>query len=87
MGVDTEGWKLVVSASIGGILAGLIVLLGESVIEDVIKLVILLVLAGVIWGTKPGFGFIFLSALVSGVIGAVLNQINQYVANKRTQRP
>ena len=78
-GFDAKLWQLIVSASIGGIFAGLLVLLGESVIEAIVKLVILLVLSGILAGSKPGFGFIFVSALISGVTGAVINQINQYV--------
>ena len=82
MGFDIKMWVLIVSASIGGIFTGFLVLLGETVIENIILVVILLVLAGVLWGTTPSLGFIFISALLSGVTGAITNQINQYTANK-----
>lgn len=82
---DIELWELVVSASVGGIFACLLVLLGESVIEDIVKIVILLILGGILWATTPRLGYIFISALLSGVTGAVINQINQYAANKRMQ--
>jgi glucose uptake protein GlcU len=83
-GFDIETWVLILSASIGGIFSGLVVLLGETVIEDIVKIVILLCLAGILWGSTPKLGFIFITAL-AGVAGAIINQINQYAANKRTQ--
>jgi hypothetical protein len=83
---DITLWELVVSASVGGLFAGLLVLLGESVIEDIVKIVLLLILGGILWGTTPRLGYIFVSALVAGLTGAVINQINQYAANKRMQR-
>jgi len=82
-GFDSEIWVLIVSASAGGIFSGLLVLLGESVIEDIVKLVILLVLSGIVWGTNPKLGYIFMSILISGWIGAIVNQINQFTASKR----
>ena len=82
MGFDIKLWILIVSASIGGLFAGIILLLRETVIENIIMMVFVLVLAGIVSGTKPGFGFVFISALLSGVIGTITNQINQYVANK-----
>jgi hypothetical protein len=81
-GFDIKMWVLIVSASIGSIFAGLLVLAGETIIENIILVLILLVLAGILWGTTPGLGFIFISALLSGVIGVIINQINQYAANK-----
>ena len=82
MGFDINIWVLIVSASIGGLFAGLLVQLGETVIENIILVAVVLVLAGVLWGKNPSLGFIFISALLSGVIGAIINQINQYTANK-----
>lgn len=75
-------WVLIVSASIGSLISGFFVLLGETVFENIILVVFLLVLAGVLSGTKPGLGFIFISALLSSVIGVISNLINQYAANK-----
>ena len=78
-------WVLIVSASIGGIFAGFLVFLGETVFENIILVLVALVLAGVLWGTKPGLGYIFISALLSGLIGAITNQINQYAADQAPQ--
>lgn len=82
---DIELWKLIVSASVGGMFACLLVLHGEAVVEDIVKVVILLILAGVLWGKAPKLGYVFVSVLVSGVIGAVINQVSQYSANKRVR--
>ena len=60
-------------------------MLGESVIEDIVKIMVPIILGGVLWGSAPELGYIFISALISGVTGAVINQINQYAANKRVQ--
>ena len=83
-GFDIELWLLIVLASIGGILSSLLVLLGESVIEDIVKLLIILVLSGIASGTNPKLGYIFISTLISSVLGVIINQINQYAANKRS---
>lgn len=82
MGFEIKMWVLIVSALIGSLFAGFIVLLRETVIENIIMVAVVLVLAGILSGTKPGFGFVFISALLSGVVGTVTNQINQYAAHK-----
>ena len=82
VGFDIKLWVLILSASIGGLFAGLLVQLGETVIENIFLVAIVLVLAGVLWGYKPSLGFIFISVLISGVIGVITNQVNQYAANK-----
>ena len=73
---------MIVSASVGGLFAGLLVLQRETVIENIIFVVIVLVITGVLSGKHPELGFIFISALISGVIGVITNQINQYAAYK-----
>lgn len=82
-GFDIELWVIIASASIGGIFSSLLVLLGESVIEDIVKLLVVLVLSGIVSGTNPRLGYIFISTLISGVMGVIINQINQYAAGKR----
>ena len=82
VGFDIKLWVLILSASIGGLFAGLLVQLGETVIENIILVLVFLVLAGVLWGYKPSLGFFFISVLISGVIGVITNQVNQYAANK-----
>lgn len=84
-GFDIKTWVLILSALISGLFAGLLVMLGETVIEDLVKIAIVLCLTGVLWGSKPGLGFVFVSALVSCVVGAIFNQIHQYTANRRRQ--
>ena len=84
-GFDIKIWVLLASASIWSLFAGCLVMLGETVIENIILVVILLVLTGILSGSKPNLGFIFISALLSGVIGAMTNQINQYAAHKVLQ--
>ena len=82
VGFDINWWVLILSASIGGLFSGLLVLLGETVIENIILVLVFLVLAGVLWGHKPSLGFIFISILISSVIGVIINQVNQYAADK-----
>ena len=82
-GFDIKMWVLIVSASVGGMFSGFLVLLGQSVIEDIVILLTLLVLAGVLWGTNPELGYIFISILISGGTGAIANQIYQFTPNKR----
>ena len=82
MGFDVKLWALILSASFGGLFSGLLVQLGETVIENIFLVAIVLVLAGVLWGYYPSLGFIFISALLSAVIGTITNHVNQYAANK-----
>jgi len=82
LGFEIKLWILTVSAFIGSLFAGLIILLRETVIENIIVVAIVLVLAGILSGTKPGFGFVFFSSLISGVVGTITNPIKQYAANK-----
>lgn len=81
-GFDIKLWVLILSASIGGLFAGLLVQLGGTVIENIILVLVFLVAAGVLWGYYPSLGFIFISVLISGVIGVITNQVNQYAATK-----
>jgi hypothetical protein len=82
VGFDIKLWVLILSASIGGLFAGLLVQLSETVFENIILVLVFLVLAGVLWGYNSSLGFIFISVLISGVIGVITNQVNQYAANK-----
>ena len=86
MGFDINIWVLIVSASIGGLFAGLLVQLGETVFENIILVLVFLVLAGVLWGYNSSLGFIFISVLISSVIGVITNQVNQYAANKDSKQ-
>ena len=82
VGFDIKLWVLILSASIGGLFAGLLVQLGGTVIENIILVLVFLVAAGVLWGYYPSLGFIFISVLISGVIGVITNQVYQHAANK-----
>lgn len=81
LGFDISSWMLILAASIGGLFSGLLVLLGETVFENIVLVLITLVLTGVLWGHNPSLGFIFVSVLISSVIGVITNQISQYIAN------
>jgi len=81
VGFDIKLWELILSASIGGLFAGLVVWHGETVIENIVIVGVVLVLAE-IWSGKFGLRYIFISALISGVIGVIINQVNKYATNK-----
>ena len=82
MGFDIKMWALILSAAIGGLFAGLLVLLGETVFENIILVIVLLVISGAVSGANPNLRFIFITTLLAAVIGTTTNLINQYVANK-----
>ena len=83
MGFDIKKmWILVVTASVSALFSGLFLLLRESAIENIVLIVVTAVISGVFSGAKPALGFIFISTLLSGVIGTITNQVNQYAANK-----
>ena len=62
--------------------AGVIVLLGETLIEDMIKLGLFLLIAGGLWYSMPRAGFIFVCVLAAGGVGVVLNQVGRAIREK-----
>ena len=59
-GFPLEPWGLVAAASLSALFAALLVMLGETIIENAIVLCVVLVLAGVVSTTSPTFGQGFL---------------------------
>lgn len=86
MGFDIKMWVLIVTASIGGLFAGFMVILGEPVIENIFVIIVMLVIAAVVSGEVEGLRFVFISVLLSGVIGTIANQACQYTADKARSR-
>lgn len=86
MGFDIKMWGLILSATIGGLFAGLLVLPGETVIENIILVIVLLVISGVVSGENANLRFIFITALLAAVIGTMINLINQYITNNMLKK-
>ena len=86
MGFGPNPLALIITASVAGIFSGLIVLLGEVVIEDIVKIGMLLILTGILWATTPKLGFIFISACISCGTGMILNQANKCAASQPVHR-
>lgn len=82
MGFPLEIWALVAAASVSAVFAGLLVMLGETIIENIILVCILLVLSGVVSTTTPKLGFIFVCVFSSAFVGVLMNQINKAIANR-----
>jgi hypothetical protein len=85
-GFFLANWALMVSASVSALFAGVLVLLGETIVEDIVKVGMLLLLSGILWFAAPKIGFVFICALSSGFIGVIMNQINKALSNKVMQR-
>ena len=83
LGHEVVFWQLIASAVIGGLLAGVLVLLAESIVENIILVGVLLVLSSVLSNTKPGLAYIFIAAVIAGVLGVVFNQLNQYLKSHK----
>lgn len=66
-----------------GLFAALLVLLGESIIEDVVKVGMLVVLSGILWSIKSELLPILMSSCISGATGMILNLANKS-ADKET---
>lgn len=77
LGYPIQKWTILLSASLAAIYAGLFVLLGETIIEDGLKIALFLILSGIAWFADPTFSFIFICVVIAGGIGTVLNQINR----------
>ncbi|RDH82825.1 MAG: hypothetical protein DIZ80_11170 [endosymbiont of Galathealinum brachiosum] len=81
-GFNVEFWTLIVSASIGALLSSLLVLLGETIIEDIVKLILIIVMPAILMNSNPKLGFIFITALISCITGVTINQLNKYLSYK-----
>jgi len=78
-GYPLKMWALLVAASVAALYAGLFVFLGENLIEDIVKTVLFLIIAGIIWFSSPKAGFLIICVLLAGVTGTVLNFINKKI--------
>ena len=77
LGYPIQAWTVLVSASLSAVYAGVIVLLGETIIEDGIKVAMFLVLSAVAWYADSSFSFILVCVVTAGGIGTVINHINR----------
>lgn len=55
------------------IYAAAIVLMGESIIEDIVKSIILLILTAVLWGQAADMKAAFIAALAASICGSLIN--------------
>lgn len=83
MGFPLATRDLLASASVSAVVAGLLVLLGETIVENIILVFIVFVLSGILAAVTLGFDFVFVCAIFSAVIGVPMNLINRALANKR----
>lgn len=60
--------------------AGILVLLGESIIEDGMKVGMMLVLTGLLWFTDGRLGFFVGCVVLAGMVGSSMNQLNRTLA-------
>jgi hypothetical protein len=84
LGYSPQLWAIITFASISAIFSGSFVLLGESIIEDIVKVVIFVVLSAVLGLNTLKIEFLFVGAIISGFMGIVMNHINQFIANRVT---
>jgi hypothetical protein len=86
LGYPLKLWALVVVCVVAALIAGAIVLTGESLIEDIVKLVLFLAITGILWYTAPRSGFVFIGAMTACGIGVVLNQVNRAISGREEKR-
>lgn len=86
-GYSLSSYWMILLASISALFSMLLVFLGESVIEDIVKVVLLLILSALLWATKDERGFIFICTAIASASGILLNHANQWVADKSMQPP
>jgi len=82
LGYSLKYWALIGFSVASAVYAGVIVLLGETLIEDLVKTGLFLIIAGILWYSAPRAGFIFMCVLAAGVVGGVLNQVGRAIRNK-----
>lgn len=68
---------LMICASLSALYAAGVTVMGESIIEDVVKLVMIVAIAGVLLLLDVRFGFVMVCALTAGIAGLSVNQINR----------
>ena len=57
-------------------------LLGETIIEDIVKGTLFVVFTTILPFTTPKFEYVYICTLIAAGCGIVMNQINQFVANR-----
>ena len=86
LGYSLKFWALIGFSVASAVYAGVIVLLGETLIEDLIKLVLFLAIAGGLWYSAPRAGFIFVCVLAAGVVGLVVNQVSRAMRTNESDK-
>ena len=75
--VELRDWVVIACAVIAALYAAGLVIMGETIIEDVVKLVLFLVPAGIIVLVDARFLFVLIAVVIAGVVGVSLNQLNR----------
>lgn len=76
----------IIVASVAAVYAGLFVLLGESIIEDIVKSVIMLILASVLALNMLEMKFVLYAALISSLAGIFFNAMNKKAADNALKK-
>ncbi len=77
-------WARVASVAVAGVYAGVFTVMGETFIEDIVKLVMIGVTAAVLWYLTTGVGLIAAGVLFGAVVGSVTNSI---IPQRSADRP
>lgn len=81
-GFNVKSWVTPAVATIAGIYASAIVVMGESLIEDLVKAIIMLLLTGLLWLMSAGTAFLFIAACIASATGIGINQANRFLAEQ-----
>ena len=80
-GPALKPWVVLVCAGVAALYAAGLVVMGETIIEDAIKVVMLLVPAVIAVVIDTRLLFVLWTVLVAGAVGVAINQLNRHLAN------
>lgn len=84
-GPALKPWVSLACAGVAALYAAGLVVMGETIIEDAVKVVMLLVPASIAVVIDTRLLFVLTTVLIAGAIGVTINQLNRYLAH--TGRP
>ena len=80
-GPALKPWVVLACTGVAALYAAGLVVMGESIIEDAVKVAMLLVPAIIVVVIEGRFAFILAAVSIAAAVGVSVNQLNRYLAH------
>lgn len=81
--INLKHGALLICATFSALYAAGMVIMGENLLEDVIKVLLVTIPTGVILFSEPRFAFLFVCALSAGGFGMLFNSLDRLLAKRK----